>query len=36
MDKIANLSLLFACLSVALAVGGGIYEFGVVRRSYGW
>jgi hypothetical protein len=31
MDTIADLTLLFACFSVALAVGGGIYESIVIN-----
>jgi hypothetical protein len=34
MDKIANLSLLFACFSVGLAVGGGIYESIVLNPQW--
>jgi hypothetical protein len=34
MDKIANFSLLFACFSVALAVGGGMYESIVVMPQW--
>jgi hypothetical protein len=34
MDMIANVSLLFACFSVALAVGGGMYESIVVMPQW--
>jgi hypothetical protein len=34
MDTIADLTLLFACFSVALAVGGGIYESIVINPQW--
>jgi hypothetical protein len=34
MDRIANFSLLFACLSVGLALGGGMYESIVVMPQW--